>query len=112
LCQAFLNLLTNAKDALKLRNRRVLSIAARTSNNEVEVEFADTGGGIPGSIINRIFEPFFTTKAPGEGTGLGLAITRSIVQNYGGTIRVETREGEGSLFVLSFPLSPREAVPV
>lgn len=105
LCQVFLNLLTNARDAVKKRDKKVIAITARPAGDEVHVEFSDTGCGIPEAVINRIFEPFFTTKLAGEGTGLGLPITRTIIENCGGTIRVESKEEEGTRFFLSFPAS-------
>jgi signal transduction histidine kinase len=69
----------------------------------VQVEVRDSGKGIPTSVIEKIFEPFFTTKEVGKGTGLGLSISYQIVQDFGGTIRAFSREGEGAAFVISFP---------
>ena len=62
------------------------------------------GVGIPKPILEKIFEPFFTTKNVNKGTGLGLSISYGIVQDYGGTIEVETQEGEGSRFIVRFPI--------
>lgn len=70
----------------------------------VNVEVKDTGSGIPKPILDKIFEPFFTTKNVGKGTGLGLSISYSILQDYGGRIKVETTEGEGSTFIIQFPV--------
>jgi signal transduction histidine kinase len=64
----------------------------------------DTGAGIPPAVVGKIFDPFFTTKAPGEGTGLGLAICLRIIESYGGRIRVQSEEGEGSLFIVLLPV--------
>jgi signal transduction histidine kinase len=58
----------------------------------------------PKAIRDKVFEPFFTTKSPGKGTGLGLSISYGIVQDYEGTIQVETQEGEGSTFIIKFPI--------
>ena len=69
----------------------------------VVAEVLDTGNGIPAAIRERIFDPFFTTRDVGEGTGLGLAVSDAIVTAHGGRIGVESREGEGAVFRLSFP---------
>jgi len=66
----------------------------------VAVSVADTGAGVPADVLPRIFEPFFTTKPRGEGTGLGLSICRDIVKAHGGDIRVESTEGQGSVFTI------------
>jgi PAS domain S-box-containing protein len=68
----------------------------------VEIQVTDTGQGIPPEVLPRIFDPFFTTKK--QGTGLGLSITYGIVREHGGTITVESRLGEGSTFVIQFPI--------
>ncbi len=114
--QVFINLLINARDAvekaseqgnLKKENK---SITLRTSLEQgmVTVRVTDNGIGIPESIQEKIFEPFFTTKTVGKGTGLGLSISYGIVRDYDGTIRVDSKEGEGATFTVQFPL-PQEA---
>jgi signal transduction histidine kinase len=65
----------------------------------------DTGGGIPHDVVHNIFNPFFTTKP--KGTGLGLPIVHAIVQNHGGTIQLDNREGEGVTFSVFLPRVPR-----
>jgi two-component system, NtrC family, sensor kinase len=72
---------------------------------DVLIRIEDTGPGIPESDLDRLFDPFFTTREPGEGTGMGLAITSRIVQELGGVIRAENREGGGARFILRFPAS-------
>lgn len=67
------------------------------------ISVADTGAGIPKEIRNRIFEPFFTTRSKGEGIGLGLAVVHGIVTGEGGTIRIESADGEGSVFKIYLP---------
>jgi len=69
----------------------------------VTIEVTDTGAGISEDILHRIFEPFFTTKKVGKGTGLGLSISYGIVHDYDGTIKVESKEGEGATFIIRFP---------
>ncbi|MGE4496749.1 MAG: ATP-binding protein [Deferribacterales bacterium] len=97
--QAFLNLLTNALDAMK--NGGSLRIAVKRAEGGIELIFSDTGVGISPEDLPNIFEPFYTTKA--EGTGLGLAITHNIVSEHGGKIEAESRHGAGSRFILFFP---------
>jgi CheY-like chemotaxis protein len=70
------------------------------------IAVADTGSGIPAQTLPRIFDPFFTTKQPGMGSGLGLSICHGIVQSFGGTISVESVEGQGSVFRVSLPAVP------
>jgi signal transduction histidine kinase len=63
----------------------------------------DNGNGIPKRILDKIFQPFFTTKPAGQGTGLGLSLAYDIVKAHGGEIKVETKEGEGSEFIIQLP---------
>ncbi|MGA9295122.1 MAG: ATP-binding protein, partial [Ignavibacteriaceae bacterium] len=73
---------------------------------KVEIRIADNGNGIPNKIKDKIFQPFFTTKPTGEGTGLGLSLSYDIVvKQHDGEIKVETKEGEGSLFIIMLPYS-------
>jgi len=105
--QVFLNLITNARDAMERKHgpkEQALTIRGRRSENDgVIVEIADTGEGIPEEIADKIFDPFFTTKEAGAGTGLGLSISQSIIREHGGDITFETREGEGSAFRIVLP---------
>ena len=63
----------------------------------------DNGNGIPEPVLDKIFLPFFTTKPTGEGTGLGLSLSYDIIKSHGGEIKVETREGKGSEFIITLP---------
>jgi histidine kinase len=108
--QIFFNLISNARDAInencrKLgpQCRRTISIATGFAAGRVFATVEDSGCGIPTDVQHKIFEPFFTTKETGQGMGLGLAITYGIVKDYGGEIRIESREGEGTTFRLEFP---------
>jgi histidine kinase len=111
--QVFINLLINARDAIEEKSEQSdgremeKKIFLKTSHKDgmVIIEVKDTGAGIPETIRDKIFEPFFTSKKVGQGTGLGLSISYGIVQDYGGTIKVETREGEGANFIIRFPVS-------
>ena len=74
----------------------------------MEIRIQDTGAGIPEAVRNRIFEPFFTTKEIGKGTGQGLAIARSVVvDKHAGTIRFDTEEGKGTIFIVRMPVDGR-----
>jgi histidine kinase len=109
--QVFINLLINARDSIEeksqasphLKGEKKIYLASRRRDGFVQVEVRDTGKGIPRALIGKIFEPFFTTKEVGRGTGLGLSISYQIIQDFGGTIRAQSREGEGAAFVISFP---------
>ena len=106
--QVFLNLLTNARDAVADAPRKAIRISGAVGPAAVEVAVADTGPGIPPGLERRIFDPFFTTKEVGRGTGLGLSITYGIVKEHGGTISVVSRPGEGATFLLQLPLAAAE----
>ncbi|GAB5605837.1 sensor histidine kinase [Sideroxyarcus sp. TK5] len=100
--QVFLNLFTNAAQAMETQGK--LFIKSWHDADSIHIGVSDNGKGIPPDIIGRIFDPFFTTKPVGEGTGLGLAISHQIIQQHGGSIRVESRPGEGTSFHISLPL--------
>lgn len=101
--QVFINLLTNARDALAAEPRKVITISCEAKEEAIELRVADTGRGIPPGFEKRIFDPFFTTKEVGSGTGLGLSITYGIIQDHQGTITVENHPGSGALFVIQLP---------
>jgi C4-dicarboxylate-specific signal transduction histidine kinase len=104
--QVFINLLTNARDAVANSPRKVIRISGSVGPAAVEVTFADTGQGIPPELEPRIFDPFFTTKEVGKGTGLGLSITYGILKEHGGTISLVSAPGEGAAFLIHLPLAP------
>jgi C4-dicarboxylate-specific signal transduction histidine kinase len=101
--QVFINLLTNARDALADADRREVAITAAEEGEKVGISVSDTGPGIPPEVAQRIFDPFFTTKEVGGGTGLGLSITYSIVKEHGGQVWVDGRPGEGAVFHIELP---------
>jgi len=105
--QVFLNLITNAAQAMPAGGR--LGIQSSRKENGITVTVADTGAGIPPEVQRRLFEPFFTTKD--GGTGLGLSLSLGIVQEHGGEISVESEEGKGSTFTVWLPTNPDAAPP-
>jgi C4-dicarboxylate-specific signal transduction histidine kinase len=104
--QIFMNLFTNARDALSNSPTKAIAIRTWTEGNMVRLEFQDSGPGVPPGLEQRIFDPFFTTKEVGAGTGLGLSITYGIVKDLEGTIGLENRPGEGATFHIELPLLP------
>jgi two-component system, NtrC family, sensor kinase len=105
-----LNLINNAFYAVNEKAKQNIpeyqpSVAVRTKKiaDKILISVADNGNGIPQKILDKIFQPFFTTKPTGQGTGLGLSLAYDIVKAHGGEIKVETKEGEGSNFVIQLP---------
>ncbi|ACX63141.1 MULTISPECIES: two-component system sensor histidine kinase NtrB [Bacillales] len=98
--QLILNLCRNGMEAMD--DKGTLTIETRLEGNLAQLYVADTGIGIPENELERLFEPFFTTKS--KGTGLGLALCMSIVQRHHGTIDVKSHLGEGTVFIISFPV--------
>lgn len=120
--QVILNLAANARDAmphggtLTFRTRNVPATADQAAagssavppGHYVLLSVSDTGHGMDDDVLTHLFEPFFTTKGPGKGTGLGLATVRSIVDQSGGHIRVQSRVGRGTTFFIYLPAYGRE----
>ncbi len=104
--QVFMNLLINAAHAIE--DRGIIFIRTGTLDDQVWVEIADSGKGIPPENLNRIFEPFFTTKPVGKGTGLGLSLSYSIVQKHHGRINVSSEVGVGTIFRVYLPVRQPE----
>ncbi|MGA0033032.1 MAG: sensor histidine kinase [Burkholderiales bacterium] len=104
--QVFLNLINNAAQAIESGSGEI-TITTRTEGpDQVAVEIADNGKGIPPEIMSKIFDPFFTTKAVGKGTGLGLSISYKIIEQHGGRISVDSTVGTGTRFTIVLPLTP------
>ena len=102
--QVFTNIILNAAEAIDGEGE--LTIATRTANGDgvIEIEFTDTGCGIPRENFEKIFNPFFTTKEVGRGTGLGLAVSFGIIARHQGTIEVDSNSGKGATFIVRLPL--------
>jgi len=111
--RVLLNLFNNAfyavnekKKLLANSYQPIAEVKTRKLNDKIEIVVSDNGNGIPQNIIDKIFQPFFTTKPTGEGTGLGLSLAYDIItKEHNGTIKAESKEGEGSEFVIQLPLT-------
>ncbi|MBC7342527.1 MAG: GAF domain-containing protein [Clostridia bacterium] len=103
--QVIVNLLLNAKDAVEEGSgpKTIQVSTCLRPTEELAITIADTGRGIAPENLSKIFNPFFTTKPRGKGTGLGLSVSLGIVENHGGRIEVQSREGEGSAFTVVLP---------
>jgi two-component system NtrC family sensor kinase len=102
LVQVFTNLFINASHATD--EKGTLNISTANRGNHIIIKVADTGKGIPESILPRIFDPFFTTKEPGKGTGMGLSISYGIIEKHGGSITAESKVGQGTTFTIKLPV--------
>ncbi|MBS1574458.1 MAG: tetratricopeptide repeat protein [Bacteroidetes bacterium] len=110
--RVLINLYNNAFYAVSEKQKQnirgydpVVTVSTKKINDTIEIKVEDNGNGIPGSIKEKIFQPFFTTKPTGQGTGLGLSLSYDIVKTHGGELKVETKEGEGTTFIIQLPIS-------
>ena len=109
--RVLLNLYNNAfytvteKKKLNIENYEpTVSVSTKKINDKIEIRVKDNGNGVPQKVVDKIFQPFFTTKPTGQGTGLGLSLSYDIVKAHGGEIKVETKEGEFTEFVVQLPI--------
>ncbi|HMP86676.1 MAG TPA: ATP-binding protein, partial [Lacibacter sp.] len=109
--RVILNLVNNAFYAVNEKSKNSVSgyeptVTMRTRNlgAKILVSVKDNGNGIPAAVQEKIFQPFFTTKPTGQGTGLGLSLSYDIVKAHGGDLKVQTKEGEGTLFTMELPV--------
>lgn len=102
--QIFLNLITNAVDALNNSDQKIIELTANIEDNKLLITFTDNGPGIPEKYLPRIFDTFFTSKDKRKGTGLGLSICKSIVESHNGEIEVESILGKGTKFKIILPV--------
>ena len=110
--RVILNLITNAFYATSEKQKinstayePIVSVSTKKVKDKVEVKVKDNGNGIPQKVLDKIFQPFFTTKPTGQGTGLGLSLSYDIVKAHGGELKVHTKEGEGSEFIIQLPFN-------
>ena len=110
--RVILNLITNAFYATSEKQKinssvyePIVSVSTKKKKDKVEIKVKDNGNGIPQKVLDKIFQPFFTTKPTGQGTGLGLSLSYDIVKAHGGELKVHTKEGEGSEFIIQLPLN-------
>src|SRR5208282_2946961 len=109
LIQVFLNLLTNAEQAIReVRDNGRIQIRLGCQGRRLSLTIQDDGAGIRPEAMSRIFDPFYTTKRPGGGTGLGLSICMSIIREHGGNIEAESLPAGGSAFTIYLPASPEQ----
>src|ERR1017187_1685064 len=95
---------TEKKKSAETGYEPTVSVSTKKINDKIEIRVKDNGNGIPQKVVDKIFQPFFTTKPTGVGTGLGLSLSYDIVKAHGGEIRVETKESEGSEFIIQIPI--------
>lgn len=105
--QVFMNILSNAMDALTDQADGEIVIETSSNKSEVIIAISDNGPGIPDEVKSKIFEPFYTTKGDGKGTGLGLSISLNIIKEHDGKIELENLQGRsGTKFIVHLPITP------
>jgi signal transduction histidine kinase len=107
-----LNLINNAFYAVTEKKKQqsngyepIVSVSTKKVDDKVVISVKDNGNGIPPKILDKIFQPFFTTKPTGQGTGLGLSMSYELIKAHGGELKVDTKEGEGSEFIVVLPVT-------
>jgi two-component system, NtrC family, sensor kinase len=110
--RVILNLINNAFYVVDEKKKQqiagyepTVSVRTKKDGDKVLISVRDNGSGIPQKVLEKIFQPFFTTKPTGQGTGLGLSLSYDIVKSHGGELRVETKEGEGTEFIVLLPIT-------
>jgi len=104
--QIFMNIIDNAQYAIK--DKGDIYISAKREGDNIIMSFKDTGKGMSQTEIAKVFEPFFTTKPVGEGTGMGMSITYKVIQNHKGSVTIDSKEGVGTTFTITLPISHGE----
>jgi len=102
--QVFVNIIINALQAMPKGGELTIGTRLTESNKFIEIKISDTGCGILQEHLSKLFDPFFSTKSAKEGTGLGLSVSLGIVERHNGTIDVKSKVGEGSTFIIRFPI--------
>jgi two-component system NtrC family sensor kinase len=107
-----LNLINNAFYAVDEKKKQLgnsyeptVSVSTKKVGDKVELSVKDNGNGIAQKVLDKIFQPFFTTKPTGQGTGLGLSLSYDIVKAHGGELKVETKEGVDTCFIITLPVN-------
>jgi two-component system, NtrC family, sensor kinase len=116
--RVLLNLINNAFYAVQVKthggaslqqtpspHKPTVTVSTQKNSQGIEITVKDNGPGIPPEIVDKIFQPFFTTKPTGQGTGLGLSLAYDIVKAHGGEIRLESKENEGTVFIIQIPFN-------
>jgi signal transduction histidine kinase len=110
--RVLLNLINNAFYAVTEKKKNsdaayepTVTIQTKQLDKFIELSVQDNGTGVPQKVVEKIFQPFFTTKPTGQGTGLGLSMAYDIVKAHGGVLSVETKQGEGSTFIVQLPVA-------
>jgi len=111
--RVILNLITNAFYVVAEKKQQkgdvyepIVTVSTKKAGDRILISVRDNGNGIPQKVLDKIFQPFFTTKPTGQGTGLGLSLSYDIItKGHGGEIKVETKEGEGTVFIISIPVN-------
>ena len=110
--RVILNLINNAFYVVDEKKKQIgegyeptVSVSTKKINGKAEIKVADNGNGIPQKVLDKIFQPFFTTKPTGQGTGLGLSLSYDIVKAHGGEIKVNSKENEGTEFIIQLPIT-------
>jgi signal transduction histidine kinase/ligand-binding sensor domain-containing protein len=113
--RVILNLINNAfyavtekKNGTSNGYEPIVTVSTKKLDGKIEIKIKDNGNGIPQKVLDKIFQPFFTTKPTGHGTGLGLSLSYDIIKAHGGEIKVETKEGESTEFIIYLPLKEKE----
>ena len=101
----FMNIILNAVEAMGKKGKLTLKTSKSSKEDKLNIEISDTGPGIPEDVLPHIFDPFFTTKEEGKGTGLGLSMVYGIVENHGGKIMAKSKPGQGTTFIIEFPIA-------
>ncbi len=108
--RVILNLINNAFYAVNDNKKHqhegyepIVSVSTKSVGDTILIKVQDNGNGVPQKVLDKIFQPFFTTKPTGQGTGLGLSLSYDIVKGHGGELKVETKDGEGSSFIIVLP---------
>ena len=113
LVQVFINILTNAEQAIRQgRSQGQIWVNTESSDDQIKITIKDDGPGMLQETLSKIFEPFFTTKETGQGTGLGLSISYGIIKQHDGNIWAESVDGQGTTFYITLPIvAPEDLNP-